>query len=145
VFENVPQSFVGVVGRDSFKFLSAFKDDVVHALRTHLNVWAVAVLRATESWQFTMGRPDSARQESDALLKLGYVRKWHYYDLTSAQRTRFQLRRPSGGEGGVCCKPELGSAPLDARARSDSGRLASENSGGYLPTTSSSSFSGIST
>jgi hypothetical protein len=26
----------------------------------------------------------------------------------SAQRTRFQLRRPSAGEGGVCCKPELG-------------------------------------
>lgn len=28
----------------------------------------------------------------------------------SAQRTRFQLRRPSEREGGVCCKPELGSA-----------------------------------
>ena len=27
----------------------------------------------------------------------------------SAQRTRFQLRRPSEREGGVCCKPELGS------------------------------------
>jgi len=26
----------------------------------------------------------------------------------SAQRTRFQLRRPSECEGGVCCKPELG-------------------------------------
>jgi hypothetical protein len=25
------------------------------------------------------------------------------------QRTRFQLRRPSGSEEGVCCKPELGS------------------------------------
>jgi hypothetical protein len=25
----------------------------------------------------------------------------------SAQRTRFQLRRPSDSEGGVCCKPEL--------------------------------------
>jgi hypothetical protein len=28
--------------------------------------------------------------------------------LPSAQRTRFQLRRPSEREGGVCCKPELG-------------------------------------
>jgi hypothetical protein len=25
-----------------------------------------------------------------------------------AQRTRFQLRRPSERKGGVCCKPELG-------------------------------------
>ena len=28
----------------------------------------------------------------------------------SAQRTRFQLRRPSVSEEGVCCKPELGGA-----------------------------------
>jgi hypothetical protein len=36
----------------------------------------------------------------------------HYPDAIhlSAQRTRFQLRRPSGSEGGVCRKPELGSA-----------------------------------
>jgi hypothetical protein len=27
--------------------------------------------------------------------------------LRSAQRTRFQLRRPSERETGVCCKPEL--------------------------------------
>jgi hypothetical protein len=27
--------------------------------------------------------------------------------LSSAQRTRFQLRRPSDSESGVCCKPEL--------------------------------------
>jgi hypothetical protein len=32
---------------------------------------------------------------------------------SSAQRTRFQQRRPSEREGGVCCKPELaGRAPL---------------------------------
>jgi hypothetical protein len=30
--------------------------------------------------------------------------------LLAAQRTRFQLRRPSEREGGVCCKPELGSS-----------------------------------
>jgi hypothetical protein len=29
--------------------------------------------------------------------------------LPSGQRTRFQLRRPSEREGGVCCKPELAS------------------------------------
>ena len=34
----------------------------------------------------------------------------HYALSLSAQRTRFQLRRPSAREVGVRCKPELGSA-----------------------------------
>ena len=32
--------------------------------------------------------------------------------LTPHPSKRFQLRRPSESEGGVCCKPELGSTPL---------------------------------
>ena len=45
---------------------------------------------------------------------------WHPR-ASSAQRTRFQLRRPSEREGGVCCKPELDGS---AQTRSTETRLA---------------------
>jgi hypothetical protein len=40
------------------------------------------------------------------ILTIGIVASVDY--LLSAERIRFQLRRPSEREGGVCCKPELG-------------------------------------
>jgi hypothetical protein len=48
--------------------------------------------------------------------------------VTSVQRTRFQLRRPSVREGGVCCKPELGGS---RKATGAVGGLANSGRGAH--------------
>jgi hypothetical protein len=62
----------------------------------------------SESW--STARKSIAALESPLLESaIGVLPDIIHLLIKSAYRTRFQLRRPSDCEGGVCCKSELGS------------------------------------